>query len=387
MRFFWPALAALPWLLGALTIVWRARGGPSLADQSAQPPASPPLISVVLPARNEARCIERCVRSILASDYPALELIVVDDRSEDDTATRLAAIAAGDARLTLVRGEPLPDGWFGKQWACTQGARVARGGYLCFTDADTVHAPDLLGRAVNAMRERRLDFLTVGGRQELVTFWERVVQPLVFTMLLARYGGAARVNRSGRVEDKIANGQFLLMSRSAYDAIGGHAAVRTKVAEDVALAQLMFTRGHRTELVVGLDQLSTRMYTSLGEIIEGWGKNIYVASFDVVPHHPAARALIPAFLIAPAFWTLLPVVGLLGALLGFASPAVALWGALCVGVMLIWWAAVYVRVLGLSPLYAFAFPLSAAVVLYIVSGSIARGKRVRWKGRVYEAAE
>ena len=147
----------------------------------------------------------------------------------------------------------------------------------------------------------------------------------------------------------------------------------------MALAQLMFVRGRRTELVVGLDQLSTRMYTSLGEIVAGWGKNIYVASFDVVPHHPAARALIPMLLIAPACWTLLPVLGLLGALLGLASPAVALWAALCVGAMLIWWAVVYWRVLRLSPAYALTFPLAAVVVLYIVSGSIARGRRVSGK--------
>ena len=231
MPLLWPILATLPWLLGLLAIVWRARGGPSLADASVLLPAHPPLISLILPARNEARCIERCVHSILASDYPALELIVVDDRSDDDTAARVLSIAATDPRLTLVRGEPLPAGWFGKQWACAQGARLARGDYLCFTDADTVHAPDLLPRVVNVTRRRQLDFVTVAGRQELDTFWERVVQPLVFTMLLARYGGAGRVNRSRRVEDKIANGQFLFMPRPAYDEAGGHAAVRTKVAE------------------------------------------------------------------------------------------------------------------------------------------------------------
>jgi len=382
----WPWLAAVPWFAGPLLTLWRARGAPSLAGQSSQPPPDAPLVTVIVPARNEARNIERCVRSVLATSWPALEIIVVDDRSTDRTADIATHIAAGDSRLRLLLGEPLPSGWFGKQWACAQGAAAAQGAYLCFTDADTTHAPDLLPRSLDAMRARQLDFLTVAGRQLLGTFWERVVQPIVFTILLGRYGGARQVNRSRRVEDKIANGQFLIVSRQAYAASGGHAAVREKVAEDVALAQRFFSLGLRTQLVIGLDQLSTRMYTSLREIVAGWQKNVYVAGLDVVPPHPLMRALVPLLLIGPPLLLLAPVLALVAGWFGLAAPSIALLGLLSALPLLAFWGVIYVVPLRLSPLYAFTFPLGAALVLYIVLGAIARGRRVEWKGRVYETS-
>ena len=233
-----PLLAAAPWLVVPLVLAWRMRTAPSLAAESATPPADAPLVSVIVPARNEAHNIARCMRSVLASRYPALELIVVNDRSEDDTGAIARAIAEEDSRVRVIDAAPLPEGWFGKQWACAQAAAVARGALLCFTDADTVHGPELLTRSVNAMRARALGFLTVGGDQEMCTFWERVLQPLVLTMILARYGGVRAVNESPRVVDKIANGQFMLFTAEAYRACGGHEAVRGKVAEDLALAQV-----------------------------------------------------------------------------------------------------------------------------------------------------
>ena len=218
---------------------------------------------MIVPARNEAHNIDTCVRSILASRWPSLEVIVIDDRSEDDTGAIVRAIAAADARLRVVEGTPVPEGWFGKQWACAQGARIARGSTLVFTDADTTHAPTLVPRSMQAMRARALDFLTVAGFQELGSFWERVVMPQVFYMIATRYGGAGAVNRARRTRDKIANGQYMCFTRACYDAIGGHESVRGKAAEDLALAQLVQARGMRGELVLGERELSTRMYTSL----------------------------------------------------------------------------------------------------------------------------
>src|SRR6185437_14783611 len=118
-----------------------------------------PLVSVIIPARNEARNIERCVRSVLASTYPSLEVIVVDDHSTDATGSIARAMAAHDSRLVVIDAPDLPAGWFGKQWACATGARAARGQLLVFTDADTRHAPDLLSRAVNALRDRDASLL------------------------------------------------------------------------------------------------------------------------------------------------------------------------------------------------------------------------------------
>lgn len=379
-----PLIAALPWLAVPLLLFWRMRGSPSLGDVPALPPAEPPLVSVVIPARNEARNIALCVQSVLRSSYPSVEVVVVDDRSTDGTGIIAREVARGDERVRVIEAPPLPDGWLGKQWACSQGAAAATGELLCFTDADTTHGVELLARSVTMLRDHHLDFLTVAGRQRLVTFWERVIQPHVFTLLALRYGGPAEVNRSPRAVDKIANGQFLLFTRAVYDEIGGHEAVRGRVAEDLALAQLLFERGKRTMVALGLEQLSTRMYGSLGEIVRGWMKNVYAGGLDAAPFGAVGRALLPLALLAAPCAALAPVVVLLLALLGLVSSGALLWAAACTAIMLLWWGFSYGAAARLSPMYALTFPLGAAMVAYIVLRAVYRGSRVEWKGREYQ---
>ncbi|HEX8726553.1 MAG TPA: glycosyltransferase family 2 protein [Gemmatimonadaceae bacterium] len=376
--------ASLPWVLAPFVIVWRARNSRSLDDWSDVVPAPVPRVSVVIPARNEARNIERCLRSVLGSKHPDLEVIVVDDHSTDETGGLARAIALDDARVRVIMPDPLPDGWFGKQWACTAGAAVATGEILLFTDADTVHAPDLMARSVNAMRARGADLFSVAGRQELGTFWERAVQPQMFGILVARYGSTERVSNATRPEDAIANGQCIFITRAAYDASGGHAAVRDKVAEDLALAQRFVRQGRRLALVAGLDQLGTRMYTSLDEIVRGWRKNVYVGGRDAMPSGPLMRALFPMALLAAPLFSLAPVVAFLAGLAGLASPHVFLWAAVCVLVTLGFWMAAY-AFQRLPVWYAAGYPLGAAVVLYIAVAALVRGPRVDWKGRSYTA--
>ena len=367
-------------------MLWRARGSRTLGAESGVAAPGAPLVSVIVPARNEARNIEACLRSILASTYPALEVIVVDDRSEDATGAIARAIADhADGRVRVVESRPLEAGWMGKQWACAQGAALACGEVFCFTDADTRHAPDLITRSVNAMRARGADLFSVAGRQELGSFWERVVQPQVFAMLLARYGSTEVVNRSRRIADKIANGQCLFMRREAYDAIGGHAAVRGKAAEDVALAQLFFERGKRTELIVGIEQLETRMYTSLGEIVRGWMKNIYAGGLDAMRGGAVGRVFLPLLLLSAPVMMLAPPLTLVAAAFGLVGSGVTLWAAIATGIMLVWWAVVYARFVRRSPAYALTFPFGAAVLLYVIIRAVARGRRVEWKGREYRA--
>ena len=378
-------LAALPWVAIPVITAARMRGSPSLADESPAPPTDGPLVSVIIPARDEARNIARCATSVLASAYRPLEVVIVNDRSTDGTAAIAGALAERDPRLRVVDAPPLEEGWFGKQWACAQGAATARGTLLCFTDADTVHAPDLLPRAVNAVRARALDLLTVAGRQRVETFWERVVQPQLFALLALRYGGPRAVNGSRRAVDKIANGQFILVRRDAYDDVGGHAAVRAKVAEDLALAQLFFRRDKRTELTLGVGQLATRMYASLGELVGGWMKNIYAGALDAAPLGPLGRALLPlALLVGPAA-ELAPLAALGTVLAGSAGEGLFLWGAVASAVTLLSWLYVYARVVRANVLYAFSYPLGAMVLAWIVLRAVGRGRRVEWKGRRYVA--
>ncbi|MDQ3674582.1 MAG: glycosyltransferase, partial [Gemmatimonadota bacterium] len=382
MRDLVPFLCSLPWILPQAITFFRLRNSRSLdAESDAAPPAAP-LVSVIVPARNEAHNIARCVTSILATSYPRLELIVVDDSSTDGTGETAVRAARGDPRAHVVVNRPLPEGWFGKQWACTTGAQEARGDILLFTDADTHHATDLVTRSVNAIRRTAADMFSVAGRQELGGFWERLIQPQMFSILSMRYGGTESVNDSRRATEKIANGQCIFFTRSAYDAIGGHGSVKTVVAEDLMLAQTIFARGKKLVLMLGVDQLSTRMYTSLQELIDGWRKNVFAAGLDAVPFGRLGRLLFPFALLTPPLMQLLPLAVLIAAALGLVSGGILLWALIATTATLVWWIIVYVQT-GESPLYAFLYPVGASVLLYVFTSAIIRGRRVTWKGRTY----
>ena len=384
MSLVWALVAAAPWIVVPPLAMLRVRRSRSLDDESATPPTQPPTVSIIVPARDEARNIGRCVRSILASDYPSLELIVVDDHSQDDTATLARQAAAGDARLHIVANPPLPDGWFGKQWACTTGVGVARGELLLFTDADTEHAPDLLPRAVNALLDAHVGLLTVAGHQETHSFWERLLQPQVFWMLLVRYGGTESVSQARRAEDVIANGQFLLARREAYDSVGGHASVRDKVAEDLALAQRFHRAKLGVRLVRGEEQLSTHMYASLSELIAGWGKNIFAGGIHAMPGGAVGRVLFPFVLPLVPLMTLAPVIILMLASAEGLGAGWLEWSAITAAANVVWWALIY-HGFRQRVWYALIAPLGSAMLLYIIGRAVARGRRVGWKGREYLA--
>lgn len=385
MSFAIAALAALPWLLVPFLAIVRGHRSRTLDEESDVPADPPPQVSVIVPARNERRNIERCVRSISASTYPAIEVIVVDDHSTDGTSALARDVAAADSRIQVIDNPDLPDGWFGKQWACATGASRARGSLLCFTDADTMHAPDLLTRSVNAMLMRGADLLSVAGTQEMRSFWERVLQPQMFFMLTLRYGGTEHVSRARRAEDVIANGQCLFVRRDAYESLGGHAAVRDTVAEDMALAQRFYRGGKRVAVVLGAAQLSTHMYASLGELVRGWGKNVYAGGRQAMLGGALGRLLFPLVLLTLPVLTLAPVIVLLMALAGALGPGWLHWSAISVGATLFWWLLMY-GYIDQPRRYAFAYPLGALLLLYIIVGAIARGDRVAWKGRSYRSA-
>jgi chlorobactene glucosyltransferase len=339
-------------------------------------------VSVVIPARNESETIETVVRSILASAYRPLELLVLDDRSTDDTAAIVERLAAEDGRLRLVRGAPLPDGWYGKAWACEQGARASTGTMVLFSDADTRHEPELLGRAVAALERERADLVTVAPHQRCVTFWERLIMPQIWLLLGLRYH-PRRVNRARRERDVIANGQFILTPRAAYEAAGRHAAVRHEVAEDLALAQTYLRQGLRIHFALAERLMETRMYRSLPQLVEGWSKNVYLGGRRSFPHEPVRRALVPVMLIAAlAFWLVPPAV-LLADVLGMevgrlATPALA-----AAGLSVLFWGLISYG-MRIPVTYGLGYPIAALMALYIVARSTWRGsRRVEWRGRVY----
>jgi chlorobactene glucosyltransferase len=375
-------LGTLPWTLPPIVAVARSAGSRSLDELSRDVPHDAPFVSIVVPARNERRNIERCARSILGSEYPRFELIVVDDHSTDGTGDIARAIAAEDTRLRVIEAPPLPTGWFGKQWACWSGARASRGDLLLFTDADTWHAPDLLPRAVNALRERGAELLTIGGHQEMHSFWERVIQPQMFGLLALRYGGTEQVSNARRAEDAIANGQFILVRRSTYESMGGHELVRDRVAEDLSMAQEWVRAGHRIALLLGVHQFSTHMYASLAELIRGWRKNIYAGGRTAAMGGRVGRALFPFVLLAVPIIGWLPLIGLVLSAVGVLGTPWLIWSGVSVAASLAFWAGIY-HFMGEPPFYAVLYPLGLVMVGYIAAGSIARGQRVEWKNREY----
>ena len=398
----WLAISlALAWCAPIVLVVWRFRDTRSLSEYAAAAPSDAPLVSVIIPARNEAHNIAGCLRSVLASEYPALEVIVVDDHSTDGTGAIARTIAAEDIARRRVPGEtrasrqpaarvrviPAPDlapGWFGKQWACHAGAQVATGSLLCFTDADTAHGPELIPRSVNAVLERRADLFTVAGRQEMLSFWEKVVQPTVFAMLLARYGGLEAMSRSTNPHDKIANGQFIIVRREPYERIGGHAAVRGHVAEDLRLAQVFTEQGLAAHMVLAREHLSTRMYSSLAEIRRGWGKNLYAGGRDTLPLGPITRRLLPFIFPLPALVPLVPTVVLVLALLGVLGTGALWFGAIAGAVNLLFWCGLY-AFSGLSPLWGLSHPLASVMLSVICTEAAWKGSSVEWKGRRYQS--
>jgi chlorobactene glucosyltransferase len=269
--------AALAFVVRALNVAWRSaeRIDVVLRDDAL------PFLSIIVPARNEERQIEACVRSLLAQNYPDFEVITVDDRSDDRTREILEQIVQRDSRLLVVHGDPLPKGWVGKPWALAQGAKHARGAWLLFTDADTVHDRRAAVSAVSHAVKTGVHALSLLTTQQFETFAERAVLPTILWMIAFSVGSLDAINDPKRLDAAIFNGQFILFERRAYDALGGHEAVRDCIAEDYEFARILKRDGRfRSRLAEAADLVTTRMYRSFGEIWNGFSKNLYVAAED-----------------------------------------------------------------------------------------------------------
>ena len=349
-------------------------------------PTSAPKVSVCIPARNEETNIRRCVEAVLRQDYPNLEVIVLDDRSTDSTLTLLNDIAARDSRLIPISGSDLPEGWAGKPHALYQASAAAKGEWLCFVDADTFLAPNALSAVYAKALATKADLFTVMTKQILGSFWERTVMPLVMTALSVGFS-PRKVNDPSR-RDAVANGQFIFIKRSIYDLIGGHERIKDQIVEDKALSENVKWNGHRLVVANGMQLVSTRMYTSLETMWEGWTKNIYLGLRD----HPSLL-LLGAFgatlaLLAALF---LPVWPLLGLGWYFNHGGWMAW-AVIVEALFVWGYLVYIRAriaqeMEIPRWYAWTTPLGAGVFAAMMLTSawkVISGQGVTWRGRNYK---
>jgi chlorobactene glucosyltransferase len=380
-----PLLLSIPWILVLLYLVVFVRNPPRVPPLSLGHPGRRPFVSIIVPARNEELNIGTCLASLCGSDYPAFEILVVDDRSRDRTAEIVSTLSRENAaELTLIEGKPLPPGWFGKPWACWQGAEAAKGSLLLFTDADTVHGPDLLAQAVEGLEREGADAYTIIGRQIMGSFWEQVLQPQFFFLLAARYPGAGKPRKRRHWKHAIANGQYLLFKRDVYEKCGGHSAVAGEVVEDLRLAQLL-THGGWTLMVRGSEGLRTRMYRSLGGLVEGWSKNVTTAARQTTAPWLLPIILPLSALTGTTLWLIPPSVSVWS--LATSGPGQLLtWGLLATGISVVIWVRVSILLRG-NPFVGFLYPLGALVGLYIFFKSWRGGNRIRWKERDYQMAD
>ncbi|HTW94190.1 MAG TPA: glycosyltransferase [Tepidisphaeraceae bacterium] len=337
-------------------------------------------VSVIVPARNEAGNIGPCVDALLAQDYrrDQLQIMVVDDDSSDTTAAE--ALAHGDDRIILIHAPPLPGGWTGKCNACWNGARGASGDYLCFIDADVRVLPPLLRCAVACAQSESIDMLSLEPFQRMESCWERMILPAGFLLLAATQD--LRSIDDPTKETAAANGQFLLVRREVYEAVGGHAAVHSTVAEDGALAARIKRAGYKVALRDGSDLLQVRMYRSLSSLWEGLSKNIPEML------HGIAAALLSALLasgLAIASIALPIVAGITldrhPGSLHFAEFCLAVGPSLALLFTHVGIARHFRFPVWNALLFPLAYLLGAALVINSVIGHV-RG-RVSWKGRTY----
>ncbi len=233
-----------------------------------EPLPAHPQVSIVIPARNEEASLASCLESIGSQTGLSFEIIVVNDHSTD----RTAEIAKSFPAVRLIEAGPLPDGWTGKNNAVATGAREARGEWLLFTDADTIHLPRSLTRALEEARQNRVDLLSYSPEQIAVTFWEKATLPVVFAELARQYPPSKVSDPNSPAA--AANGQYILVRRDAYDSIGGHAAVATNILEDVAFARAIKASGRKIRFRYAADAVRTRMYRNFHQLREGWTKNL-----------------------------------------------------------------------------------------------------------------
>jgi chlorobactene glucosyltransferase len=373
----------ITWLVhsrSGLDIVVSPRTGQELSSFQGEVP----LISVIIPVRNEARNIDRCLRALFRQTYPHVEFIVIDDRSSDETPCILSQLKQADDRLHIVHGVELPLGWAGKPHALVQGAAAARGEWLCFMDADTFAEPGLLWSTYCTAMEQQSDMFSILTEQELGSFWERTILPLVFLGL--SYGFPAQRVNDPHAPDAIANGQFILVRRSVYHVIGGHSAVKDRIDEDKAIAILAKHSGYRLVIADGRLVARTRMYTSLAEMWEGWTKNIYLGLQDRL-----WLLLFGAFL-GLVVSVMLPL-WLFGGLVWLASAGGSAAAVITIEAAVLWTFLIYKRLQAcgafhISGGYAFTFPLGALVFTAMMMASaynVISGRGVLWKGRRYRS--
>ena len=389
-------------VVGFYLVMW-LRTTPAKEDRARKLPPQPqeplqskeaPMVSIIVPARNEERNIRRCVTSLLEQRYGNYEVIVVDDGSTDETPQILDELATYHRysnRLYVLRlRDQLPEGWAGKPYALHKGTQEARGEWLLFTDADTWHAPDALYTAVTRATREHIDLLSFGTQQELPGFWEKVSMPLAYIGITMQY--PPRQVNDPLSPIALANGQYILIRRAVYDTLGGYGRpeLRNTLLDDRDLAQLVKWSGFRLRMVDGRDLVHVHMYSGLQDIWHGWRKNVFLGSrggiaFTLLQLIGLPMISIVPFLLPLMLWMRKLAPGRRKETSGISSTEIGAATLLELVPLLAYkrWVDKELRV---PWYYAFTFPLAGALFEGILAQStwrILTGKGVDWRGRQY----
>lgn len=368
-------LLTIPLLGMALILLSNLLLFPRLRAPKSHHANSAPLVSLLVPARNEAGNITQVVQSLRAQTYPNFEILILDDNSADATAQLAQTAANGDPRVQILSGAPLPAGWGGKNWACHQLAQHAQGDWLIFTDADVRWQPCALQSVLNLAQHERADLLTVWPTQITVTWAERLTVPLM-AMVVWAYLPVFGTHFTPFGVFAAANGQCMIFRRVAYQKIDGHASVRNAVIEDIQLARRIKQAGLRLRMADGAGLITCRMYRNWAEVRNGYAKNM-LAGYG--------NRLVFLALATVFHWAifLFPWAGFIFGLLNQRQSAVAAYGALIALGLAI--RATSASTTGQRVQDAFLMPVSVILMTLIAAQSA--WQRIRyggaiWKGRV-----
>ena len=393
---FYVALGPGVWVIFLyLMMVGRERVN-KLRNSRATLPSAPPLISILVPAKDEAAHIATCIERVLQQDYPAIEVIAINDRSTDETGkvlddlqkhcgTRVSPVIfktdqnTGETpvpqrqdSLRVVHIKHLPDGWLGKCHALNEGVKHATGEYLFFVDSDVTLAPNALSKMAALAIERKIDAMSIATTIRCETFVERLMLPLLAGTWMVMFAGD-QTNEESEPDKAVANGQAFLIRADAYLKVGGHAAVRDRIVEDVELMRLMKKQGFKCRFYAGRHLASTRMHTSLRQMFHGWAR-IFAGS--------ARGSVWPMVLgIAFLFLSVLSAYIVAGVALAIddkllLQTAGVHWLLMTIACAFIWhWS-------GNRIIYALLLPISATIELAILFFTIAKSWRghVEWRG-------
>lgn len=339
-----------------------------------------PAVDIVIPARNEGGKIERCLQSIQQQTHLPFQVWMVNDRSTDNTEAIMAQFAATDSRFHLIPGVDPPPGWVGKVNAIAQALPYLTAPWVLFLDADTWLHPENLERSLTVAEDHSIDLLTLIPHLECETFWERVILPSVVFLIGLKFPSYLVNHPNSPVA--IANGQYLLFRKTAYDRLGTHATVKHSVVEDLDLARLAKQKGLTLKIVSGLSYFKVRMYTSFADLREGWTKNMYFGNPDkwvglylLRIGVTVALGVYPLLALCVAAWFSLSMDSVILPLLAWG------WMTVVIGI--------HRYLYRVYPAYALLFPLAMGLIGWFMweSRQMALSKTgVTWKGRHYKAS-